>query len=273
MRQQIFSLIVMSTLALFSGCSTESATTDHSPDTIAIGGSSETYGVLEILTEAYATNTKHIAFEFFPPSQTSGGISGVKNNTIDIGGVSRILSDQERKDDMTYLSLAKVPLVMAVHESVAGITDISADQIKAIYKGDITNWKELGGPDADITLLDFTEDENEKQVLRQAYLGPDLKITADAVVFAEDDELLETAAITEFSIAAVPLEDELATLPLNILSIDGVMPSDQSLQSGRYPMALSLGIVISKAPSPVVEKFTAFVASAEGQQLIETLVN
>ncbi len=267
----IRNIVAGSLVLLLSSCSSiqkPSESTEAINSTIKIGGSSETYEVLELLTEAYQAKTTGIEFEFFPPSQTSGGIQGVKSEAIDIGGVSRTLSSQETGDQITYLPLVETPLVIAVHDSVTGISNITGDQIQAIYSGQITNWKTLGGPDAAIVLFDFTEDENEKQVLRQAYLGDDLAISKTAIVFAEDDELVETAAITEFSIAAIPYEDELDELPFKVLNIDGIAPSVKTLQSGDYPMALDLGIVLDKLPSVETQSFLEFATSLEGRQIL-----
>ncbi|MEM9005842.1 MAG: substrate-binding domain-containing protein [Cyanobacteria bacterium P01_F01_bin.86] len=237
---------------------------------LKVGGSSEVYEVIEILSEGYelANSDREVTIEFFPPSQSSGGIEGVKDAVFDMGGVSREPTEAEINSQLTYLPLVETPLVLVIHESVTGITNINADQIKAIYKGDITNWQELGGPDADIVLFDFTEDENEKKVLRDTYLGANLAITPDAIVFPEDDELLATAAITEFSLATVPLEDDLAALPMTVLSIDGVAPSIANLQSGTYKMSLPLGVVIPQELPDITQSFVSFIQSSEGQQLL-----
>ncbi|WP_346294268.1 PstS family phosphate ABC transporter substrate-binding protein [Sphaerothrix gracilis] len=259
-------LLLGSTLIVLTGCAAfRSTDTTIATNRIKIGGSSEAYEAIEMLTDAYSERDTSSEFEYFPPSQTSGGIEGVKVAVLDVGAVSRAVTTAETGDELIYLPLVKTPLVIVVHSSVAGVTNISAEQIKGIYSGDITNWQALDGPDAEIIVFDFTEDENEKQVLRSAYLGPDLEITPDAVVFAEDDELLETAANTEFSIAAVPLENELAELPMTVLSIDGVEPTAENLQSDTYPMALSLGMILPKVPTAATKAFIEFVKSEAGQ--------
>ena len=266
----ICNTLLCGTLLVLTGCSTTSNSTDTTAakTSIKIGGSSEAYEVLEELTDAYGKKGNNSEFEYFPPSQTSGGIEGVKVAALHMGAVSREITATETGDELVYLPLVKVPLVIAVHESVTGITDISAEQIKGIYSGEITNWQALGGPDAEIIVLDFTEDENEKQVLRSAYLGSNLAITPDAVVFAEDDELIETAANTEFSIAAIPLEDELTELPMSILSIDGIEPSPENLRSGNYAMTLSLGVVLPETPTAATATFVEFIKSKDGQTIL-----
>ncbi|NEO84482.1 MAG: hypothetical protein F6J87_09540 [Spirulina sp. SIO3F2] len=250
------------------GCSASTSNESPSETTaskITIGGSSEVYEVLEILTEAYETEREGAEFEFLPPSQTSAGIAGVETETMDIGGVSREVTTEETGDILRYLPLVETPLVLVIHETVTGITDITADQLKAIYSGKITNWQELGGPDAAIALFDFVEDENEKKVLREAYLGFDLEVTDTAIVFAEDDELVEVATSTEFSIAAMPFEDELEELPVKILSIDGIEPNPDTLRSGDYKMVLPLGVVLAQDPSVATEQFIEFAQGEGGQ--------
>ncbi|MEM1250874.1 MAG: substrate-binding domain-containing protein [Cyanobacteria bacterium P01_H01_bin.21] len=251
------------------GCFVQAPSNQPTDSTVNIGGSAETYETLEVLADAYKAQAPEVEFNFFPPSQTSGGIQGVRSGLIDIGGVSREPAADETADQLTYFRLTKIPLVVVVHESVTGIDTLTGEHLKAIYSGQIKNWKALGGPDAEIVLFDFTEDENEKQVLRQTYLGEELTITPDAIVFPEDDEVIETAAITEFSIAAVAYENEVEDLArLNVLSLNDVAPSAENIQSGKYPMMLPLGVVVNNQPSSMVWDFLKFATSPEGQQTL-----
>jgi phosphate transport system substrate-binding protein len=276
-RLKIKACLFLSAITLLGGCTTAPPSTteiqnsSQSPaTTISIGGSSETYSALELLTDAYKVENKGIEFKFLPPSQSSGAIEGVKQNTIDVGGVSRAIAADESGAQLQYLPLVETPLVVVVHNSVTNVTNLSADQLRAIYKGDLNNWQQLGGPDAAIVLLDFTEEENEKQVLRQAYLGDDLKITPQAVVFSEDEELMDTVGNTPFSVAVLPVEDELEDLPVKVLSIDGVASSADTLQAGTYKMKLPMGIVLPKAPEPEVQAFIEFVTGTQGTQVLLT---
>jgi phosphate transport system substrate-binding protein len=258
-RLKIKACLFLSAITLLGSCTTAPPSTteiqnsSQSPaTTISIGGSSETYSALELLTDAYKAENKGIEFKFLPPSQSSGAIEGVKQNTIDVGGVSRTIAADESGAQLQYLPLVETPLVVVVHNSVTNVTNLSADQLRAIYKGDLNNWQQLGGPDAAIVLLDFTEEENEKQVLRQAYLGDD------------------TVGNTPFSVAVLPVEDELEDLPVKVLSIDGVAPSADTLQAGTYKMKLPMGIVLPKAPEPEVQAFIEFVTGTQGTQVLST---
>ncbi|NJN21729.1 MAG: hypothetical protein HC812_11795 [Leptolyngbya sp. RL_3_1] len=252
-------------LGLLSSCASNEAATEAV--LIQVGGSAETLEVLEGVAEAYEASVEGVEISFLPPSQSSGGIQGVKDDLLDMGAVSSTPSPSEL-GALQYAPLVQTPLVFVVHESVTGIDDLTQPQVQGIYDGSISNWRELGGPDADIILLDFTEDENEKEVLRQAVLGEDLAITDQAIVFPEDDEILETAIITPYSIAAIPLEDDVQEASLHILSLDGVAPTPENVQSGTYGMSLALGLVLAESPTPAVEGFMDFIASPEGQAIL-----
>ncbi len=269
--KNLFVLLLGSAALLAGGCSGASTIEEDAAataGTINVGGSAEAYDAIELLVDGYNAEVGELEMTFLPASQTSGGIEGVKQATLDIGGVSRQLSADETTDELTYVLMGETPLVIAVHESVTGVTNITPDQIQGIYRGDITNWQELGGPDAEIILLDLPEDENEKKVLRAAYLGDDLEVTSEAVVFAEDDELFETIGNSDFSVAAIPLEEEIEELSVTVLNIDGVAPSIETIQSGDYKMSLPIGFVISKSPAPAVQALVDFMATPEGQDIL-----
>ncbi|MDY7005873.1 MAG: substrate-binding domain-containing protein [Cyanobacteriota bacterium] len=92
---------------------------------------------------------------------------------------------------------------MITNENVTGVKNLSTKQIQDIYSGTIRNWKELGGPDAEIILLEIPEDETEKQILRKYHLGENLHIAPKAIIFQEDDEILKAVASTPYSIGTI----------------------------------------------------------------------
>jgi len=263
------SRLLLASVALFlSSCTSNGSTlTEQDTTTIKVGGSSETYATIELLTDAYVDQTDRVDFKFLPPSQTDSGIQGVSNRELDIGGVSRSI-DATANSPFKYAPLIVSPLVVVVHNSVTGVDNLTTEQLKSIYSGEISNWQQVGGPDAEIVLLDLVEDENEKKLLRDHYLGADLAITPRAVVFAEDDELLETAANTEYSLAAVVQEDDIEQAPVKQLSLDGIAPSDENMASNDYAMSILLGMVYHNDADVEVKSFVEFVAGPEGQAIL-----
>jgi phosphate transport system substrate-binding protein len=243
---------------------------DEPGATITIGGSVETYDFLETLAQAYAAEVP-VEFSFLPGSQTSGGIAGVKAGVIDLGGVSRVPEPDEMEIsvDWQYQPFVQNVLVLITNTTVEGITNLTTEQIQAIYRGDIINWQDLGGPDAEIVVIDIPEDESEKVIFRRAHLGADLEITDRAVVFTDDDELLDAVASSPYSIAVVPLErEQKEDLPIQILRIDGIEPTQQNILSQDYKMSQTLGVVFAAEPTEVVRRFLDFGLSPAGNALL-----
>ncbi|MBW4479593.1 MAG: substrate-binding domain-containing protein [Tolypothrix brevis GSE-NOS-MK-07-07A] len=158
---------------------------------IKIGSSSSTVTVLKLLAQAYQSQNKTVKIEFISNSQSEGAIAALKNDIIDVAGSSRQLKPEDDNSEVQYRELAKDLLIVATNNSVKGVTNLSTKQLKAIYKGDITNWRELGGANADVVVLDRPEDESAKKLLRKYYLGEE-KTTTKAVILNKEGELIET---------------------------------------------------------------------------------
>ena len=146
---------------------------------IKITGAATPYPAIKVLATAYEGNTNMI---FLPPSQSIGGITGVKNGLADIGSLTRKLKPDEDDGSLVYRELARDALLVATHPSVKGVTNLATEDLKAIYSGAVTNWQDLGGPDGTIIVLDRPEDESAKRLLRQYYLGKDLKNSPEVVI-------------------------------------------------------------------------------------------
>ncbi len=222
--------------------------------TIKIGGSSEAYKMMEIFTDAYAAETNTVEFKFLQPSQTSGGVQGVKDGVIDIGLTSRELTESEQDGTIQYRAIARSPMLLATHESVSSVKNLTTEQINGIYSGKIKNWQELGGPNAEIIVLDLPEDKAEKKLLRKHYLG-NLKITDRAILFLEEYQLIQGLVATPYSIGVVAKGEELSEEYMHILNLDGSSASLENITQGKYKLLYTIGVVFSKQPNPATQDF------------------
>jgi phosphate transport system substrate-binding protein len=236
---------------------------------IKIGGSSSTVTVLNLLAQAYQLQNKTVKIEFISNSQSEGAIAALENDIIDIAGSSRKPKAEEDNGKIQYREIAQDLLIVATHNSVKGVTNLSTKQLKAIYKGNITNWRELGGIDAKIVVLDRPEDESAKNLLRKYYLGEE-KTTTKAVILNKEGELIETLQSTPNSIGAFSLAYSLINqLPVNRLSLNGIAPKAQNFASGQYQMVRHIGILSDKVPSATTQGFIDFILSKEGEKLLQ----
>lgn len=236
---------------------------------VKIASSSAMATVLKLLAEAYQANNKTVKFEFVSLSQSQGALGALKNDIIDIAGITHRLKPEEDNGKIQYRELAKDLLLVATHSSVQGVTNLTTKDLRAIYRGEIANWKELGGPDATILVLDRPEDESAKRLLRQYYLSQD-KTTSKAIILNKEGELIQTLQDTPYSIGAFSLAySSINKLPVNRLSLNGVAPSAENFIKGEYPMVREMGLVWDKVPSAATQGFIDFIFSPEGVKVLQ----
>ncbi|MDJ0674917.1 MAG: substrate-binding domain-containing protein [Calothrix sp. MO_167.B42] len=269
----IFTVFSLGTcLTGIMGCSTSNTATQAEVKThkeIKVNGSGSTYPAIKALAKAYETNNSHIKITFLPESQSGSGIAAVKKGIVEIGTVSRRLKPTEDDGSIVYGQLAQDALVVATHPSVKGVTNLQTSQLKAIYSGKVTNWRKLGGPDAKIILLDRPEDESAKKLLRQYYLGKELKNAPAAVIMRQEGELINAVQNTPYSIGAFSLAYAISNkLPVNRLSLNGVEPTPANVEAGKYKMVRNIGIVRSKKPSATTQGFFDFAFSNKGGNVL-----
>lgn len=237
--------------------------------TIKLAGSSSSVTALKLLAEAYQERNKTTRIDFVFHSQSEGAIAALKNGIIDIAVSSHKLKPEEDNGKIQYRELAQDLLMVATHNSVQGVTNLTTTQLKSIYGGKIINWQEVGGTNAAIVVLDRPEDESAKKLLRKYYLGKD-KTTTKAVVLNKEGELIDTLQSTPYSIGAFSLAySQINQLPINRLSLNSIAPNRDNLISGKYQMVRKLGIIWHKEPKPSTQKFVDFIFSAEGTKLLQ----
>ena len=236
---------------------------------IKLGGSSSTYAAMKIMAETYVAQNKNVKLTFLPKGQSGGGIAGVKKGLANVAAVSRKLKLEEDDGSIIYRELATDGLVVATHESVKGISNLTTKQLKAIYSGAVTNWQELGGIDAEIVVLDRPEDESGKRLLREHYLGKKLKNSSKTVILRHEPELISALQNTPYSIGAFSLAYTISNqLPVNRLSLNGIEPTPENIKSGKYKMVRSIGVVWDKKPSEATQEYLDFAFSEKGAEVL-----
>lgn len=271
-----FSIAVLGAIALVGlpSCTPNAnnppaATQVQTQPEIKITGAATPYPALQILADAYKAKVENLQMVFLPSNQTQGGIVGVQEGLVDLGTVTRPLKPEEENGQLEYREIAKDALLVATHPSVEGVENLTTEQLKAIYSGQVTNWQEVGGPDTEIVLLDRPEDESAKKLLRQHYLGEDLQNSPDAVILRDESDLIATVQSTPSSIGAFSLAYAIShDLPVNRLKINGVEPNPENVRSGQYPMVRTLGIVYKPHPSESISGFLDLASSSEGSQML-----
>ncbi len=154
----------------------------------------------------------------------------------------------------------------------AGITALSLQQIGRIYLGEINNWKQLGGPDKDILVIDKEASRGTRHVFMQAVLGDKGAVApgADLVLGANNEEQTaiaqSDAAIGMLSHAW--LNDEVKGLAILLMDGQRIEPTLENIKNGTFPITRDLLLVTNGEPQGQIKDFIDFILSDAGQKIV-----
>lgn len=202
------------------------------------------------------------------------GIKALLEDKVDVAGASRTLEPSEKQQKLIGTVIGYDGIAVFVHKNNP-VKNLTKEQIKGIFTGKITNWKEVGGKNAPIT--PNTEIQGGKRATIEVFQ----EMVMDKAPFAKGfkeidmpkDQIVETAK-DENSICGVSL-GLLAAVPADVkakvkaVAVNGVEPTDANIQSGAYIISRPLLIVSKGLPKGDVKTFVDFMLSREGQSFVE----
>ncbi|MBI4689186.1 MAG: phosphate ABC transporter substrate-binding protein [Nitrospirae bacterium] len=199
------------------------------------------------------------------------GIEDVKTGKVDFAASCRKKEVDDPKD-IQCIQVAWDALVFIVHRSNP-ISNISLDNVRAIYSGKITNWKELKGRDAPIKVFISRPKKGLSGV--EASMR-DMILKGQEPVETKNTLSLASTGIVEQMVEDTP--DGFATSGyssarkrnIKILKVNSVYPDKKNIANGRYPLRRPLFLVIPEDPKPEVKRFIDFAMSKKGQQFISS---
>ena len=153
------------------------------------------------------------------------------------------------------------------------VKNISSEQLKKVYMGEIKNWKELGGKDAPITLVDRENKESGVGYMLRIMLFKDPNINFPALAnkgrHEKSTETLEELVERDPTALAVDGVSAAVKRNVNLLALDGVEPTKDNIANGKYSLFRPLYVVTDMhAPPKNAMQFVDFALSEEGQSII-----
>ena len=252
-----------STAASTATESTAEETTDLS-GAVATGGSTSVEKVIGALSEAFMEANPGVDVTY-DPTGSSAGVTGAADGTLDIGLSSRALKEEEISKGLKETTFALDGIAIVVNtENTA--TDLSLEQIAGLATGEITNWSEVGGPDAPVVLIG-----------REA--GSGTRDGFESIVGVEDkcayeQELTSTGAVLA-GVAANPNAFGYVSLAsvdetVKMVTVDGVAASEETVKDGSYKIQRPFVFATKEGEelSAQAQAFYDFALSEEAAELI-----
>lgn len=268
-RRLVVCVPLVAGLLAATGCMAgPSKETGAQPDVLDISGSSACNPLLNILTDA--APIADVEWRYLSSPGSGSAIKGAVNGDLAMGTVSRLLTSEEEGLGLIYTHLSDDAIVFALHPSV-GLTDLTTEQVRDIYRGVYTNWSELGGPDLPIVVLDRHEDEPAKMVMRRFVFGDDLVVGDRVAALYTEADIVHGVESTVGSIGYFSLGYGISNgIDVDYPALDGVKPSVATVRDGTYLVTRPLGIVTPGVPDPAVAAFLEWARSDEARDLVES---
>ena len=274
-------LIAVLALALLAGCGSSAApaaTAAPAADsaapaseapaelsgTVATDGSTSMEKVIGALGEAFMEQNKGVTFTYNPTGSGSG-ITAVGEGRCDIGLSSRALKDDEKASGLKETVLALDGIAVIVNPANP-VSDLDVETIAKIYTGEITNWKEVGGNDAEIVLIgreagSGTRDgfESITDTKDSCKYRQELTSTGDVITTVSTNP----DAIGYASLAA--LKDN-----VKALTVGGIAPTEDTVKDGNYVIQRPFVLVTKDGAelSTAAQAFFDYATSADAADLI-----
>ncbi len=232
--------------------------------TVSTDGSTSMEKVIGALSESYMAQNSGVTVTYNPTGSGSG-ITAVQEGTCDIGLSSRALKDEEKAAGLTETVLAYDGIAIIVHPDNP-VSDLTIEQLAKLYTGEITNWKEVGGNDAEVVLIgreaaSGTRDgfESITGTADKCRYRQELTSTGDVITAVSQNP----DAIGYASLASV--KDS-----VKALSVGGVTPGEETVKDGSYAVQRPFVLVTveGKELSAAAQAFFDYMTSADAASII-----
>jgi len=252
-------LSFITTLLLLGCCRVEG-----SEGGLTLAGSTSVQPFAEMLAEEYMR--KHPGS---PPINVQGGgssagIQAAETGTADIGMSSRNLKDKELALGLKPIAIAKDAIAIIVNPSNP-VCELSLEQVRRIFTGEIINWREVGGKDAPIVLITREEGSGTRGAFEEMVMkGSPISLRA----LRQDSNGAVRVIVASDPNAIGYISLGIVNEQVKALRLDGVEASVGSVKRGEYSLVRPFLFVIKGEPKGLAKDFIEFVLSPEAQELL-----
>lgn len=271
----VLATLVLGTAVVFAAGNKDSGTSVSASKlsgTFTFGGSTTVQPIANVAIEQFVKANPNVKITY-EGLGSSTGLKQLGEGTVSLAGSSRELKQSELDSGLVPLVIARDALTVVVNKDIT-VANLTKDQLVGIYSGTITNWKEVGGKDETINVVNRDETSGTYGAFKEIVLDPKkAKYTQNAIVAKENGEVAAKVASTPGAIGYVGLGfvEEITKAGGKALSIDGVAASVATTLDGTYSLTRSLYVATKGAAvaGSVEKAFTDYLLSARGKIIVK----
>ena len=198
---------------------------------------------------------------------SSAGITNAISGVSQIGMSSRDLKQEEKDSNLQELIIAYDGIVVVAHPSNP-VKDLTMEQVKQIFTGEITNWKEVGGKDMEIVVVSREDGSGSRDAFQEIVGYESGQLIKNAIVASGNGNIKTTVAMNKHAIGFISFEyiDE----SISPMAINGVQAKAENVLAGTYELSRPFLFVHKEDVPEAAKQFMEFILTPEGQKVVES---
>lgn len=276
-RWLVSALALMLSLAVvgLAGCSGEGANGDVSPGdelagAINVEGSDTIVNMGQAWAEEFMNENPGVMVSV-KGGGSGTGIAGLINQTVDFANASRAIKDEElvAAEDVGVAPIehgVAIDGIAVIVNPANGAIELSLDDLGKIYRGEVTNWSEVGGADAGIVLLGRDTSSGTYEYFKEIVVGDDAEYAPSMRNLASNQALVDEVKGNDMAIAYVGLG--YLTDSVSVVAVDGVAASIETAADGSYPISRYLYMYTNGEPTGVQAAYLDWILGEAGQAIV-----
>ncbi|MBK5251980.1 MAG: phosphate ABC transporter substrate-binding protein [Peptostreptococcaceae bacterium] len=267
LRVIVLGLTLVLSMGIFSGCAKEAAPVQTSEEgslegEVAVVGSTSVTPLAQEIADAFMLKNPGVRVDVQGVGSTAG-VKAASEGAADIGMASRDLKTEEKGWGLDEHIIAYDGIAVVVHPTNE-VGDLDPETVKAIFKGEITNWKEVGGADEEILIVSREEGSGTRGAFEEL-----LEIDAvkeDALIAEGNGSVKANIASKTYGIGYISLSyvDE----TVKTVEINGVEPTVDNILAGSYKVSRPFLMLTKGENSGIAKAYLDFIFSEEGQAIV-----
>jgi len=240
--------------------------------TVSVSGSTTVLPLAEACAEAFNSQSSDYQV-LVTGGGTGAGITAVAEGRSDIAMASReVTADENKKygDKFEQNEIGYDGVCIAVSKQIydAGVTDLTTNQVKEIYAGNITNWNQVGGPDKPIYVIAREQGSGTRDTFNELIMGSTTAETKENTVAQGSAEVKTAIAGSDKAIGYLGFS-YIQEGVIKPIALNGVLPTIQSIKDGSYLLNRHLYLYTFGDPKPGARVFIDFTKSSAGQNIAQ----
>jgi len=248
--------------AVVAGCGRSAS---GATDQLTVTGSTTVLPIAEVAAEDFMTANPGKSV-LVAGVGSSAGIESVSSGTSDIGTSSRDLKPEEAGLGLVDTKIALDAIAVIVNPSNP-VDSLTTSQVADIFEGKIRNWKEVGGLDQEIGLVNRDEASGTREAFTKIVLGGG-DFDPTAAVLPGTGQVRSVVAQSPTAIGYISLgfvESKFTKERVKALVIDGIAPDENTVAAGTYPISRVLHFFTKGEPTGLTKEYIDFVLSSKIQ--------